>query len=130
MLFKERKELVDTWLKFQTKFPDFSELSPNARGPPTVEVLRATMRTTVRDWETERSTGLSKAKENFLGFSETLVSFSNLFSIIPQGDKYISLFTGVLSTATKVCHCSCNADFAHILHILTRNIRQLLGTRR
>lgn len=103
MLFKGRKELSETWLKFQTKYPEFSELSPDTRGPPTIEALRATMRTTVQTWETERSTGFSRAKENFLGFSQTLVSFSNLFSVVPQGDKYIPLFTGVLSTSVKVC---------------------------
>lgn len=103
LLFKERKELADTWLRFQTKYPEHSELLPNIRGPPSIETLRSIMKNTAQDWEEKRSGGFGRAKEKIIGFSESLVSFSDLFSIIPQGDKYVSLITGVVSTTIKVC---------------------------
>lgn len=103
LLFKERKELAEIWLKFQTRYPESSELLPGSNGPPSVESLRSIMKTTAQDWETKRDGGFGRAKEKMIGFSETLVSFSDLFSIIPQGDKYVSLFTGVISTTIKAC---------------------------
>lgn len=63
--------------------------------------LQSMMKNTVQDWDARGDSGLSKAKNNFLDFSETLLQFSDLFSIIPDGDKYISLFTGVISTIVK-----------------------------
>lgn len=59
------------------------------------------MKETAQAWEDKRDSGFGRAKEKMIGFSEALVSFSDLFSIIPQGDKYVSLFTGVISTTIK-----------------------------
>lgn len=95
--------MAKIWLKFQTKYPESSEMLPGTRGPPSIESLRLIMKNTAQQWESKRDGGLGKAKEKITGFSETLVSFSDLFSIIPQGDKYVSLFTGVISTTIKVC---------------------------
>lgn len=95
--------MAEIWLKFQTKYPESSELLPDTRGPPSIESLRSIMQDTMQDWENKRDGGFGRAKEKMVGFSETLVSFSDLFSIIPQGDKYVSLFTGVISTTIKAC---------------------------
>lgn len=70
-------------------------------GPPSVEDLQSIMETTVQNWNSRCDSGLGRAKENFLNFSGTLLQFSDLFSIIPSGDKYISLLTGVISTTVK-----------------------------
>lgn len=100
-LFKERKQLADTWRKFQLKHVEFQDI--DSERPPSVQQLQTTMRATMQVWEARGESGLSKARKNLLGFSETLLQFSDLFSIIPDGDKYISLFTGVISTTVKVC---------------------------
>lgn len=102
-LFKERRELAEVWMKFQKRHPEFSDLDIDTQQPPNIEALQTVMRAAVQDWEKRGDTGLAKAKDNFLSFSETLVSFSDLFSVIPHGDKYVSLFTGVLSTTVKAC---------------------------
>lgn len=79
------------------------ELDPGVKGPPSLDTLRSTMSSTVKDWKNHSDTRLTNARDNFLEFSQTLVVFSDLFSIIPQGDKYVSLFTGVLSTTITAC---------------------------
>jgi hypothetical protein len=41
-------------------------------------------------------------KNRFLNFAETMNDYSYLFSIVPSGDKYTSLITGVVSSVVKV----------------------------
>lgn len=88
-----------TWRKFETKHIEFQDLGTG--GPPSIQDLQSIMRTTVQELDVKCNSGLSRAKKNFLAFSETLVQFSDLFSIIPDGDKYTSLLTGVISTTVK-----------------------------
>lgn len=98
-LSEEGQNLMRTWRKFQTKHFEFRDL--DARGPPRIQELQSIMRTTLQDWDAPCDSRLAKAKKNFLAFSESLVQYSDLFSIIPDGDQYISLLTGVISTTVK-----------------------------
>lgn len=90
---------MKTWQEFQKKHLGFQEM--DTKGLPSIRDLQSTMRSTVQNWDAQDDSGLSRAKKNLLGFSETLLQFSELFSIIPDGDKYMSLFTGVISTIVK-----------------------------
>lgn len=103
--------MAETWLRFQIKYPEYSELLSDARGPPSIEGLRSIMRNTAQEWECKRHGGFERAKHKMAGFSENLVSFADLFSIILQGDKYLSLFTGVISTTIKACLPKAHSPF-------------------
>lgn len=101
-LVKEFELLAQTWDDFQRKIKHPGTHDLGTKGPPSFHDLQSIMRETVRDWDARGNSGVSKAKNSFLEFSDTLLSFSDLFSIIPDGDKYVSLFTGVISTTVKV----------------------------
>lgn len=77
-------------------------MMPGGSGPPTVAMMKETVDSAIYTWQARREEGFGKVRQNFQEFSETILSFSDIFSIIPQGDKYISLFTGVISTVVKV----------------------------
>lgn len=46
--------------------------------------------------------GFGMLKERFHSLIQTLDDHKYMFAIIPQGDRYVSLFTGVVSFITKV----------------------------
>ncbi|KAH8883585.1 hypothetical protein GQ53DRAFT_699035 [Thozetella sp. PMI_491] len=55
-----------------------------------------------KQWTSKKEEGWGKTKTRFFGFMETMKDHSYLFSFIPDGDKYFSLFTGVVSSIVKV----------------------------
>lgn len=102
LLQKECKELVQVWLKLQRKHPECDELLPNNHGPPSVASLQQVIRSTLDSREAQQQSGLGRAKQQFFGFCDTLTAYSSLFSLIPQGSLYTSLFVGVISSLVKV----------------------------
>lgn len=98
-------------MRFQADYPDIGIMMPGSQRPPSVATLKETVESAIETWKTRREEGFGKVRQNFQEFSETVLAFSDIFSIIPQGDKYISLFTGVISTVVKVSISSTTAAF-------------------
>ncbi|KAG6356460.1 hypothetical protein INS49_015848 [Diaporthe citri] len=101
LLQKECKELIQTWLKLQRKHPECDELLPNSHKPPSVASLQQVIRSTLDSREAQQQSGLGRAKQQFFSFCDTLTAYSSLFSLIPQGSLYTSLFVGVISSLVK-----------------------------
>lgn len=102
LLQKECKELVHVWARLQKKHPECGELLPNSRSPPSVASLQQVVRSTLDGHEAQKTSGFGRVKQNFFSFCDTLTAFSSLFSVIPQGSLYTSLFVGVISSLVKV----------------------------
>jgi hypothetical protein len=102
LLQKECKELVQVWLKLQRKHPECDELLPNSRKPPSVASLQQVIRSTLDNREAQQQRGFGRVKQQFFSFCDTLTAYSSLFSLIPQGSLYTSLFVGVISSLVKV----------------------------
>lgn len=116
LLQKECKELVQVWLKLRGKHPECDELLQNSRMPPSVASLQHVIRSTLDDREAQQQSGFGRAKQQFFSFCDTLTAYSSLFSIIPQGSLYTSLFVGVISSLVKV---SLVAGACEVCSILT-----------
>lgn len=102
LLQKECRELVQVWCKLQRKHPECDELLPNSRKPPSVASLQQVIRSTLDSREAQQQSGFGRAKQQFFSFCDTLTAYSSLFSLIPQGSLYTSLFVGVISSLVKV----------------------------
>lgn len=56
-----------------------------------------------RAWAAKRSKGfMGKALDQFHRFCHTLNSHSALIAVLPEGNEYVSLFTGSLNAIIKV----------------------------
>jgi hypothetical protein len=102
LLEKECKELAEIWADFQSRLPEADQQLPLNQGLPNIRTVKTTVEAAARNWEAKKESGFGKAKDYLFKFCDTLVAHSELFSIFPQGDKYTSLFTGVLSSIVKV----------------------------
>lgn len=98
----ESEKLRDQWLIFEQQSPheerlDLSCDEPTAQGiVDMVEKMR-------RASAAKRSKGfLGKALDLFHRFCQTLNSHSTLITILPEGNEYVSLFTGSLNAIIKV----------------------------
>lgn len=52
-------------------------------------------------WANDNESGLGKAKNAVGNFINTMDAHSYLFSVAPNGDKYTSLITGVVTSVVK-----------------------------
>jgi hypothetical protein len=68
---------------------------------PSIRTVKVAVEGVVKQWEGKKERGIGKAKGYLTSYCDTLLSHSDMFSIFPQGEKYTSLFTGVLSTVVK-----------------------------
>lgn len=101
-LESQRKELIETWQNFQHLFHDDQESTRPANSIPTIETLRRAIDQSQDAWLAKKTKGFGKAKDRFFDFLDTMNDHSYLFNIIPSGDKYISLITGVVSSVVTV----------------------------
>ena len=70
---------------------------------PSVEGLIAMVDTVARDWNNKRVASKSgKYMKYFTGFCETLDAHSYMLEVLPNGNEYVSLFTGTLKTIIHV----------------------------
>lgn len=59
--------------------------------------------TVARNWENKRATSKSgKYIKYFTDFCQTLDAHAHMLEILPNGNKYMSLFTGTLTTIIHV----------------------------
>jgi hypothetical protein len=99
-LERECKDLIKTWKGFEAKHAG----ATTSNGLPSIYSLEKTMDSVMQTMDEKKQQAFGKAKDRFREFSGTLLAYSDLFSVIPQGDKYTALFTGVISTIVKVRH--------------------------
>ena len=98
----QRAEMVGTWQEFNHLFETESDSAQLPGRVPTIETLYKAIDQAQGAWLAKKAKGWGRAKERFLEFSNTMDDHSYLFSVIPSGDKYISLITGVVSSVVKV----------------------------
>ncbi|CAJ2499894.1 Uu.00g027470.m01.CDS01 [Anthostomella pinea] len=80
-LQKQCREVAETWRIFKSQSRN-ETLFEGVNTPPLIDTLR------------KAEKGYGKAKDNVAFFLRTMDDYKQLFSVIPSGDKYISLFTG------------------------------------
>jgi hypothetical protein len=98
-----RKSIVEIWQKFREHHDsDSGESSLSFHDVPNVATLQKVVNDTQVKWETKKGTGLGKLKTYVSDFLGMMDDHSYLFKVIPAGDKYISLITGVVSSVVKV----------------------------
>lgn len=110
-LKKVCKNLVQTWTEFERCLPQSNKGLPATRGPPNFITIRAAVDETVREWESKREKGFGRVRAGFYQFCGVLDVHSELFSFFPKGDKYTSLFSGVISSIVKVGLVVCKNKF-------------------
>jgi hypothetical protein len=70
---------------------------------PSVEGLISMVNTVANEWQSQGMTSKSgRFMNNFTSFCETLKAHSSLLEILPEGNEYVSLFTGTLKTIINV----------------------------
>lgn len=102
-LFIHRQRILDLWDRFNQAYPDATP-STRAKGIPTIATLYQAIDQAQEAWQDKQAQGLRPVRDKFFNFAETMNEYSYLFSIIPNGDKYTSLITGVVSSVVKVSH--------------------------
>ncbi|KAF7555178.1 hypothetical protein G7Z17_g2378 [Cylindrodendrum hubeiense] len=130
-LEKQRKELVETWDTFQHLFHGDGESVRPPNSIPTIETLRVAINQAQGAWLAKKTKGFGKAKDRFFDFLDTMNDHSYLFKVIPSGDKYISLITGVVSSVVtastnykKIAEGFSMAlvDISSDLHFVTKSV--------
>lgn len=102
-LENQRQIVVDTWKRFCHLHPSENQGVSDLNNVPTIATLREEITKADAAWHSKQDKGFRAVKNRFLNFAETMNDYSYLFSIIPSGDKYTSLVTGVVSSVVKVC---------------------------
>ncbi|KAF7502672.1 hypothetical protein GJ744_005285 [Endocarpon pusillum] len=99
---KACKELAKGWEQFQSVLPKAKRTAAIERSIPEPSSIWTEVETAQQEWERKKDSRFGQAKANFSSFCQTLDEHSYLFSILPNGDKYTCLFTGVISSIVKV----------------------------
>lgn len=99
---KACKELATSWEQFRSILPKSKQATPVDRSIPKPSNIWTEVKTAQQEWERGKDSRFGQAKANFSSFCQTLDEHSYLFSIFPNGDKYTSLFTGVIASIVKV----------------------------
>ncbi|KAH7131326.1 hypothetical protein EDB81DRAFT_808374 [Dactylonectria macrodidyma] len=129
-LEQQRAELVRTWENFQHLFHGEGEAAVPPNSIPTIDTLRGAINQAQNAWLAKKTKGFGKAKDRFFDFLDTMSDHSYLFNVIPSGDKYVSLITGVVSSVVvastnykKIAEGFSMAlvDISSDLHFVTKN---------
>ncbi|QPC76903.1 hypothetical protein HYE68_007655 [Fusarium pseudograminearum] len=103
-LYNQQQRILELWERFNEIYPDDSPTG-QMKAIPTIQTLYQAIDQAQTAWHDKQARGLRPIRDKFFNFAETMSEYSYLFSIIPNGDKYTSLITGVVSSVVKV-HCS------------------------
>ncbi|WQF78715.1 hypothetical protein CDEST_03729 [Colletotrichum destructivum] len=104
----ETGALREKWLLFRESCPNAEQLDLTT-SQPTVKSVKETVQAVQTAWESsQRQHGrFSKAKKFFHRFCGTLNSHKMMMAVLPSGNEYISIFTGVLNV---IIHASANHE--------------------
>ncbi|RGP61610.1 hypothetical protein FSPOR_9936 [Fusarium sporotrichioides] len=100
-LYNQHQKILELWERFNQIYPDGNP-SDHVNTIPTIEMLYQAIDQAQTAWQDKQARGLRPIRDKFFNFAETMNEYSYLFSIIPNGDKYTSLITGVVSSVVKV----------------------------
>jgi hypothetical protein len=96
-LQRQAKEASELWRKLKLDTDGTGD-----GGPPDLQTLWTAVQEAGVQWDKKRENGFSKAKAQLFSFLDTMEAYSSLFSVIPDGEWYSSLLTGVVSSVVKV----------------------------
>lgn len=103
------RKLINTWKRFSPEL--FSVEGEEFRTPSEYKLTLDTLRDTILQAERRREAKKRGwVKERFLNFIDMMDNHKYLLEFIPKGDKYVSLFTGVISSVVKVSFPNNNFD--------------------
>ncbi|KAI1844809.1 hypothetical protein JX266_009037 [Neoarthrinium moseri] len=119
LLQRQCEEVAKTWEQFKKHFPNLSLLE-GVSSLPTIESLQEEVCEAQAKWAAKKEKGFGKAKDHTMSFLETLEGHKALFSVIPSGDKYTSLFTGVISSVVKA-----SVNYEHIAEGFSRALADM-----
>ncbi|CCC14419.1 hypothetical protein SMACR_09200 [Sordaria macrospora] len=123
------RKLINTWKRLSPEL--FSVEGEEFRTPSEYKLTLDTLRDTILQAEKRREAKKrSWVKERFLNFIDMMDNHKYLLEFIPKGDKYVSLFTGVISSAVKVSleHRKISETFSMALLSITTELARVKRT--
>lgn len=95
--------MAQTFHEFYQTFPKNQRIELTQFTPTVEGVIDQVKQIHLNSEEKRRSGFIGKTKMLFHRFCETINSHKSLLGILPEGNDYISIFTGVLHVVIKVC---------------------------
>ncbi|ROW17317.1 hypothetical protein VPNG_01369 [Cytospora leucostoma] len=123
----ESANLREKWVKFWAKSPNDERLDLHT-SDPTVQGVVAMVDAVTMAWQDKRKRGHGgKAKTLFHKFCGTLESHSSLIKLLPDGNEYVSVFTGTLNAIIKASanHEAIAEGFAEGLCTISEHIEEV-----
>ncbi|KAE9365611.1 hypothetical protein N431DRAFT_519116 [Stipitochalara longipes BDJ] len=100
-------ETTHAWKVFRTTLPKTEQEELEGK-IPTVEGLIGMVDTVAKEWQSKRVASQSgKFIKHFIGFCKTLDAHSAMLEVLPDGNEYVSLFTGTLKS---IIHAASNYE--------------------
>ncbi|KAI0386544.1 hypothetical protein F5Y04DRAFT_124628 [Hypomontagnella monticulosa] len=100
ILRKQESRVVETQARFHARLA-LGAVGRASTRPPTIRELTAQVESDMKVWANKRESGYGKARTRIQNFLSVMNDHAYLFSVIPSGDKYTSLVTGVISSVVK-----------------------------
>jgi hypothetical protein len=102
VLSVEAHKLVEKWQSFQQS-SDIADRLDLESTEPTVEDVLETVGALTQMWERKRKSTAKRAKVLgfFKAFCRTLNSHRTFLEVLPDGNEYVSIFTGTLNAVIK-----------------------------
>lgn len=89
-------------MTFYQKFPKNEQVDLE-NSKPTIKDLNNMVTSITTEWQAKRKGGrMGRVKSLFHRFCGTLHSHSSLIKLLPEGNEYVSIFTGTLTAIIKV----------------------------
>ncbi|KAL1847380.1 hypothetical protein Daus18300_013965 [Diaporthe australafricana] len=123
----ESSRLAQKLSAFVQRSPKEDRLDEDQFDPTIEGVIKVTKQVIAR-WEVKKTEGFAgKAKALFHRFCRGVNSHSSLLEILPDGNEYVSLFTGVLSVIIKASanHEAVAEGFAENLCSISQSIEDI-----
>lgn len=98
----QSQKVVMLWKKFHALHPTENDAPHSPTTVPTISTLYEAICQAEQDWNNKQTKGLAAVRGRFMTFADTMNDYSYLFKVIPSGDKYVSLITGVVSSVVTV----------------------------
>lgn len=111
----EATQLRQKWVTFHGSCPKEDKLDLK-KFDPSIEGVIDLVRESNTEWQTKRRKGGGgKFMSTFHSFCNTLDSHSALLKVLPEGNQYVSLFTGSLNAIIQVreSRVNCRDAFVH-----------------
>lgn len=115
MIHKEQAvKLSEAWALFREKIPEKERLQLGSRAPTSGDVIQL-MTSIQQRWERERNNGKRGLICHFFRkCCLSIKSHETMLKVLPEGNEYCSLFTGVLRSVVYVgTHHTAEADLAN-----------------